>query len=227
MRMRVYSLAIVAAVLGCVGNAGAQVRFMGPEDRWEDLIGGSNNRAFETFDGVAPRPLVDGDVLDLGAVRVRLDDRSGASVVSVRDGFRIHPNWTNYVDASLDGGGTIELEFAHPIYALSLGVIASDTGSAPRSLALTIDGETYRLDVLTYWPWWESPFDFLVNVQVQLIAEQAFRSVTISEFNPAGSTYLQLDDIIYSRTAAPVGMGPPAWLNIPPSTPDGSLQGAR
>lgn len=215
---------LLAAALVSV-SAHAQVRFMGPEDRWEDLIGGSNQRAWESFDRVPQQPLLDGDALDLGAVTVTFHDPSGTSLASVRDGFRIHPNWTTYLDASLNGGGSITLDFTHPIYALSLGVLTSDTGEIPRSLALTIDGETYRLDTLPYWPWWDSPFEFMVNVQVQLISERSFRSVTISEFNPSGSTYLQLDDLIYSRTGAPVGNGPPAWLNIPPSTPDGSLQG--
>ena len=214
---------VVVAMLA--GAAQAQVRFMGPEDRWEDLIGGPNQRAYETLDLVEPRPLLDGDRLDLGVVTLTFHDPNGGSFATVRDGFRIHPNWTNYVDTSLNLGGAITLDFVHPIYALSLGVLTFDTGETPRSLALTIDGETYRLDELTYWPWWESPFEFMVNVQVQLISEQSFRSVTISEFNPLGSTYLQLDDIIYSRTAAPVGNGPPAWLNIPPALPDGSLQG--
>ena len=111
-------------------------------------------------------------------------------------------------------------ESLHPPRLTAISVIA-----AKCDLVLTIDGETYRLDELTYWPWWESPFEFMVNVKVQLISEQSFQSLTISEFNPLGSTYLQLDDIIYSRTAAPVGNGPPAWLNIPPALPDGSVQG--
>ena len=223
--MRLDRLALAATLLLAAVSAHAQVRFMGPEDRWEDLIGGSNQRAWESLDLVPFQVLADGDRLDLGAVTVTFHDPSGTSLASIRDGFRIHPNWTPYLDASLNGGGTITLDFAHPIYALSLGVLTSDTGEIPRALALTIDGETYRLDVLPYWPWWESPFEFMVNVQVQLISETPFRSVTLSEFNPSGSSYLQLDDLIFSRTAAPPGNGPPAWLNIPPSTPDGSLQG--